>query len=59
MYLSEKISRRLKRVYIGVAMGFGIWLLYTSCLVVSNAVSTHTPVGSAELVLMPITPTQK
>ena len=59
MYLSEKISRRLKRVYIGIAMGFGIWLLYTSCLVVSNAVSTHTPVGSAEFVLTPIPMSQK
>ena len=59
MYLSEKISRRLKRVYIGVAMGFGIWLLYTSCLVVSNAVSTHTPRGSAEFVLTPIPMSQK
>jgi hypothetical protein len=59
MYLSEKISRRLKRIYIGIAMGFGIWLLYTSCLVVSNAVSTHTPIGSAEFVLTPISIGQK
>jgi hypothetical protein len=59
MYLSEKILRRLKRIYVGIAMGFGIWLLYTSCLVVSNAVSTHTPIGSAEFVLMPIAPNQK
>ena len=40
-------------------MGFGIWLLYTSCLVISNAVSTNTPIGSAELVLLPIAPNQK
>jgi hypothetical protein len=59
MYLSEKISRRLKSIYIGIAMGFGIWLLYISCLVVSNAVSTHTPIGSAEFVLIPVEPNQK
>ena len=59
MYLSEKISRRLKRVYIGVAMGAAIWLLCASYLVLSNAISTHTPMGSAELVLTPINPIQK
>jgi hypothetical protein len=59
MFLSEKISRRLKRIYVGMAMGFGIWLLYTSCLVISNAVSTHTPIGSAEFVLTPIATNQK
>jgi|GEM_PF-1044495 len=59
MYLSEKISRRLKRVYIGIAMGFAIWLLYTSCLVILNAVGAHTPIGSTEFVLMPIAPNQK
>lgn len=59
MYFRKKISDCLKRIYIGVAMGIAIWLLYTSCLVLSHAVSTHTPVGSAELVLLPIAPNQK
>jgi len=54
MFLSEKFSSRLKRVYIGIAMGLAIWLLYASSLILSNAINTHTPLGSAELVLTPI-----
>jgi hypothetical protein len=54
MYFSEKISRRLKRVYIGIVMGIGIWLLYASYLILSNAISTNTSMSSAEFVLTPI-----
>ena len=54
MFLSEKVSSRLKRVYIGIAMGLAIWLLYASYLILSNAINAHTPLGSAKLVLTPI-----
>jgi hypothetical protein len=59
MFLSEKFSFRLKRVYIGIAIGVAVWLLYTSYLVLSNAVSTNTSLGEVELVLTPITSSQK
>jgi hypothetical protein len=59
MYFSEKISDRLKRVYIGIAMGIAIWLLYASYLVLANAISTNTSLSSAELVLKPINQIQK
>jgi hypothetical protein len=59
MFLSEKISLRLKRVYIGIAMGIAIWLLYASYLILSNAISTNTSLSSAELVLTPIAQIQK
>ena len=59
MFLSEKFSSRLKRVYIGIAMGIAIWLLYASSLILSNAINTHTPLGSAELVLTPIASNHK
>ncbi|QWE08069.1 hypothetical protein [Polynucleobacter ibericus] len=59
MYLSEKISLRLKRVYIGIAIGLAIWLLYASYLIISSATSAHTSIGSYELVLTPIAPIQK
>jgi hypothetical protein len=59
MFLSEKISLRLKRIYVGIAMGFAIWLLYASYLILSNAVNSNTPLPSAEFVLTPITFTQK
>lgn len=59
MFLSEKVSFRLKRVYVGIAMGVAIWLLYASYLTLLNAIYTHTPLSSAELVLTPIAPIQK
>lgn len=59
MFLSEKISSRLKRVYIGIAMGIAIWLLYASYLILSNSISTNTSLSSAELVLTPIAQIQK
>ncbi|WP_397390678.1 hypothetical protein [Polynucleobacter sp.] len=59
MFLSEKISLRLKRVYVGIAMGVAIWLLYASYLILSNATNTHTALGSAEIVLTPISSIQK
>ena len=59
MYFNEKISSRIKRVYLGIAMGIAIWLVYTSYFVISNAVSTYTQMGSAEFVLIPITPILK
>ncbi len=59
MFLSEKVSSRLKRVYVGIAMGIAIWLLYASSLILSNAINTHTPLGSAELMLTPITSIHK
>ena len=59
MFFSEKISLRLKRVYVGIAMGLAIWLLYASYLILSNAVNSNTPLPSAEFVLTPITSTQK
>ena len=54
MFLSEKISLRLKRVIIGIAMGLAIWLLYASYLVLSHATNAHIPLSSVELVLTPI-----
>jgi hypothetical protein len=59
MFLSEKISLRLKRVYVGIATGIAVWLLYASYLVLSGAINAHTPLGSAELVLTPIASIQK
>jgi hypothetical protein len=59
MHFNEKISSRLKRVYIGIAMGIAIWLLYTSYLVLSNAISTNSSLGGVELVLTPITIIQR
>lgn len=59
MFLSEKISSRLKRVYVGIAMGLSIWLLYTSYLVLLNAISANAFSGGVELVLTPIAPIQK
>jgi predicted small secreted protein len=59
MHFNEKISSRLKRVYIGIAMGIAIWLLYTSYLVLSNAISTNSSLGGVELVLTPITSIQR
>ena len=57
--LSEKVSYRLKRIYIGIAMGIAIWLLYTSYLVLANSIHTNTSMSSVELVLMPIAVDQK
>lgn len=59
MFLSEKISLRLKRVYVGIATGLAIWLLYASYIILSSAISTHTRIGSYELVLTPITSIRK
>lgn len=59
MYFSEKISRRLKRVYIGIAMGVAIWLLYASYLILASAISTGVSMSSAELLLTPIDQIQK
>jgi hypothetical protein len=59
MHFNEKISSRIKRVYIGIAMGIAIWLLYASCLILANAISAHTPIGSTELTLTPIAQIQK
>ncbi len=59
MHFNEKISSRLKRVYVGIAMGIAVWLLYTSYLVVSSAVSAGNPLASVELVLTPISSVQK
>jgi hypothetical protein len=59
MYFSEKISCRLKSVYIGIAMGIAIWLLYTSYLVLTNSIRTNTSMSSVELVLTPIALSQK
>jgi hypothetical protein len=54
MFVSEKVSYRLKRVYIGIAMGVAIWLLYASYLILANAIHTSTSVSGVELVLTPI-----
>ena len=54
MLLSEKVSYRLKRIYVGIAMGIAIWLLYASYLVLTNSIRTNTSISSVELVLMPI-----
>jgi hypothetical protein len=59
MFLSEKISFRLKRIYMGIAMGAAIWLLYASYLILSNAINSHAPLSTAEFVLTPIASTQK
>jgi hypothetical protein len=59
MYLSEKVSLRLKRVYIGIAMGIAIWLLYASYSILLNAISSHVPLSATELVLTPIASSQK
>ena len=59
MLLSEKVSYRLKRIYAGIAMGIAIWLLYTSYLVLANAIGINTSMSSVELVLTPITINQR
>jgi hypothetical protein len=59
MLLSEKVSYRLKRIYVGIAMGIAFWLLYTSYLVLANAIGTNTSMSSVELVLTPIALSQK
>ena len=59
MFLSEKVSLRLKRVYMGIAMGFAIWLLYASYLIISSAMNAHTPLSSTQFVLTPIAVGQK
>lgn len=59
MFLSEKVSFRLKRICIGIAMGTAIWLLYVSYLILSNAINTQAPLSAAEFVLTPIASSQK
>jgi hypothetical protein len=59
MFLSEKVSLRLMRVYMGIAMGIAIWLLYVSYLIISSAINTHTPLSSSQFVLTPIEMSQK
>ena len=54
MKLSEKVAYRLKRVYIGMALGFALWLLLISFLVFFNAIKTHTPIASIDLTLSPM-----
>ena len=57
--LSEKVSYRLKRIYVGIAMGIAISLLYTSYLVLANAIGASTSIRSIGFVLTPIEPIQK
>jgi hypothetical protein len=59
MYFSEKISRRLKSVSVGIAMGIAVWLLYASYLILSNAISANTAMSGKELVLTPIETIQR
>ena len=59
MFLSEIVSLRLKRVYLGIALGAAIWLLYASYLIISSAMNAHTPLSSAQFVLTPIAVGQK
>ena len=58
MLLSEKVSYRLKRIYVGIATGIAIWLLYTSYLVLTNSIRTNASMSSVELVLTPNTAQQ-
>ncbi len=59
MFLSEKVSFRLKRICIGIAMGLAIWLLYVSYLILSNAINTQAQLSATEFVLTPIASSQK
>ena len=59
MLLSEKVSYRLKRIYVGIAMGIAIWLLYASFLVLNYSIRTNTSMSSVEFVLTPITINQR
>lgn len=59
MFLSEKVSLRLKRIYMGIAMGAAIWLLYASYLILTNAINTRAPLSATEFVLTPIASSQK
>ena len=54
MKFSEKVAYRLKRVYIGMALGFALWLLFISFLILFDAIKTHTPIASIELSLSPM-----
>lgn len=54
MFLSEKVTNRVKRACIGIAMGMAIWLLYASYLVLSNSINANTPMVSVGLTLMPV-----
>lgn len=53
MFLSEKVSYRLKRIYIGIAMGIAICLLYASYMVLASSIQTGA-ISSTVLVLTPI-----
>lgn len=53
MFLSEKVSYRLKRIYIGIAMGIAICLLYASYMALASSIQTGA-ISSTVLVLTPI-----
>lgn len=58
MLLSEKVSYRFKRIYLGIAIGVAVCLLYASFLILSN-IGGGPSVSGVELVLTPVKPVQK
>ncbi len=54
MLLSDKAFYRLKRIYIGIAVGIAICLLYASYMALANSIQTGASMSSTELVLTPI-----
>jgi len=59
MFLSEKVTYRVKRACIGIAMGMAIWLTYVGYLILSNAPNTQSHSSSAHVVLTPVLLEQK
>ena len=59
MFLSEKVTYRVKRACIGIALGMAIWLIYVSYLILSNAPNMQLPLSSAQVVLTPVLSEQK
>jgi hypothetical protein len=59
MFLSEKVTYRVMRACIGIAMGMAIWLMYIGYLVLSNEPNMQSPSSSAQVVLTPVLSEQK
>ena len=59
MFLSEKVTYRVKRACMGIAMGMAIWLMYVSYLILTDVMSIQPSMSSPEVTLTPIAPSQK
>lgn len=59
MFFSEKVTYRVKRACIGIALGMAIWLMYVGYLVLSNVPNMQSHSTSAQVVLTPVLSEQK